>query len=194
MLSRAWKPLNAPFYTIRTCSSSLSRIQPPLIVIFLFCHKAFAACVAVARIYKAQTRCRSCSRWRLVYTDTVAWWQLMTHESGQVKLPPPNTKCSTTTSEDYQRNDRNMQEMHLQTFSDFLWNLHSKNRKDIRSPEAPSRQGRRKAGPPCGHRVVPVTEMGQVPRNISHLYVTISMHRNSNCTDTLKNAKCNRKH
>lgn len=39
----------------------------------------------VARIYKAQTWCRGCSQWRLVYTVTVARWQLMTHKSGQVK-------------------------------------------------------------------------------------------------------------
>lgn len=132
---------------------------------------------AAARIYKAQTWCRSCSRWRLVCTVTVARWQLMTHKSGQVKLPPLYTKCSTTTSKDYQRIDRNMLEMHLQAFSDFLRNLRRKKKKDTHSPKAPRRQRRRKVGPPCGHRIVRMAEMGQVPRNILHLNVTISMHK-----------------
>lgn len=95
-----------------------------------------------ARIYKAQTWCRSCSRWRLVYTVTAARWQLMTHKSGQVKLPLPCTKCSTTTSKDYQRNDRNMQEMHLQTFSDFLQNLHSKKKERYLQPQGPQQTGK----------------------------------------------------
>lgn len=89
-----------------------------------------SVCSSAARIYKAQTWCRSCSRWRLVYAVTAARWQLMTHKSGQVKLPLPCTKCSPTTSKDYQRNDRNMREMRSQTFSDFLWNLHGKKKKE----------------------------------------------------------------
>lgn len=94
---------------------------------------------AAARIYKAQTRCRSCSRWRLVCTVTVARWQLMTHKSGQVKLPPLYTKCSTTTSKDYQRIDRNMLEMHLQAFSDFLRNLRRKEKERYSQPQGPQK-------------------------------------------------------
>lgn len=44
MLPRA---RNASFHMTQVRSSSLSQIQPSLIVILLFCHKAFAACVAL---------------------------------------------------------------------------------------------------------------------------------------------------
>lgn len=113
-----------------------------------------------AGIYKAQTRRRSCSRWRLVYTATVARWQLMTHKSGQVKLPPPCTKCSTTRSTDYQRNDRNMQEMHLQTFS----NMHSlKKRKIFTAPGSPAEREGGKLDHPVGTELCQWLKWGKLP-------------------------------
>lgn len=95
---------------------------------------------AAARIYKVQTWCRSCSRCRRVYP---VQWQLMTHKSGQVKLPLPHTECGATTSKDYQRNDRNTQETHLQTFSDFLRKLRSKRERDsqLQCPQQPRKEG-----------------------------------------------------
>lgn len=47
MLHCAQKPQNASFCTTQVHSSSLSQIQPSLIVILLFCHKAFAACIVL---------------------------------------------------------------------------------------------------------------------------------------------------
>lgn len=126
-------------------------------------------CSIAARIYKAQTWCRSCSRCRRAYPDMGAQWQLRTHKSGQVKLPPPHTEHSATMRGDYQGNDRNTRETHLQTFSDFLQKLRSKRERDSQ-PQCP--QQPRKEGSWTllrAQRAVPVIETGQVSSNISHL-------------------------
>lgn len=72
----------------------------------------------------------------------------MTHKSGQVELPLPHTECSATTHKDYQRNDRNTQEMPLQMFSGFLWKLHSKREIHTTMPPAATKGG--KLDPPAG--------------------------------------------
>ena len=73
----------------------------------------------------------------------------MTHKSGQVKLPLLHTERSATTSKDYQRNDRNTREAHLQTFSDFLQKLHSK-RERFTAAMPPAGVERGKLDPPVG--------------------------------------------
>lgn len=47
MLHCAQRPPNESFHTTQAHSSSLSQIRPSLIVILLFCHKAFAACIVL---------------------------------------------------------------------------------------------------------------------------------------------------
>ena len=171
MLPSAQKPWNSSFHLTQACSSSLFRIHPSLIVIRLFCHKAFAACIALLPGFTRPRYNAKAALGEEVSTQT----QECSDNQRHVKVGRWNchhrtqSTLSATMGKDYQRSDRNMRETHLQSFSDFLQKLRSKRERDSQTqcPHQPRKQGSWTLLQ--AWRVVPVTGMGQVSRNISHL-------------------------